>query len=921
MLPVIDSCADGLRFPPAGPAPRGMASAASAKACRIGFVLFLTFALAVRPIAGIRAAEISTADGLSIKLSDSSGRIEAVNVDGAALPLLSDEAGGVILHEIRRVAVKKNLVPNPGFEEGEKLAAGWPFVGQGTSREGKLNHTPGGRFCAKAVAPEGSGPDKPGSSGQFRTIVIPAKPRTTYAFSAWGMVPEGSSGGNVFVVELDKDGKVLWSGGYHVQHGLGWRGSTGGKWTRKDLTFVSRADCARFHVYGNVWEGYGAFYFDDVELFETLSQETIVPQAAVTESEDGTGWEQHAALPEKSLDLRVKYLARDRYIRVDVELRETSAPMKERAVQVLYVLPVRLDGWTWHDDGRRSRTVDVEQSSCCENTFPIRGHNISCYPFASITKGDAGLSLAVPMECPRLQRFFCDPKLGYATAVDLGLSPVTDRIGRGRATFTTVIYKHPADWGFRAAAKKYYDIFPRYFERRIERGGLWFFAVPITSVPRPEEFGITFYECGGLSKRALDLCKEKDIMTFHYIEPWGAWQFYPDSDGTKPSYDERVKLLREWAEDKSSDKKWLNGPRRQIAQAVLNSSPLKADGSYHIDSSAYFWHQWGKWAQNWPTNPNPNLPMPNRGVLCKKYELDPFLKERTGVYVDSVSATSWGWSGLPNYRKEHFKFADIPPSFSADTAAPVLVGCLSQYEFLRWLWFKLRADDKLVMMNIFPTGYRFYAHFCDLLGSEVSGIEDDKISLLRRTMSYQKPNSNLLQWGWGGGKMISHEQMRDYIKHEMFYGIFPGVGSGGGRDKGYPLRYFSNPDLRERDRKLFMKFVPVIRRLHSAGWEPVTRARTSDEDVFVERFGYWEKNNLHFTLRNEGDKEKKFDVTVSLCKLGAKPDDLAAVAVKDVLTGSALSSKSDAKAGTITFSFKLPPNDSGVVSVLPGGGD
>jgi hypothetical protein len=49
--------------------------------------------------------------------------------------------------------------------------------------------------------------------------------------------------------------------------------------------------------------------------------------------------------------------------------------------------------------------------------------------------------------------------------------------------------------------------------------------------------------------------------------------------------------------------------------------------------------------------------------------------------------------------------------------------------------------------------------------------------------------------------------------------------------------YFTRPELYNRDRPLFKKYVPLCKLVAEAGWEPITLARSSDERVYVERFG------------------------------------------------------------------------------------
>ena len=47
----------------------------------------------------------------------------------------------------------------------------------------------------------------------------------------------------------------------------------------------------------------------------------------------------------------------------------------------------------------------------------------------------------------------------------LGISPITKRFPQ-RAWFSFIIYRHDPKWGFRAAAKRYYEFFPDDFKKR-----------------------------------------------------------------------------------------------------------------------------------------------------------------------------------------------------------------------------------------------------------------------------------------------------------------------------------------------------------------------------------------------------------------------------------------------------------------------
>jgi hypothetical protein len=49
--------------------------------------------------------------------------------------------------------------------------------------------------------------------------------------------------------------------------------------------------------------------------------------------------------------------------------------------------------------------------------------------------------------------------------------------------------------------------------------------------------------------------------------------------------------------------------------------------------------------------------------------------------------------------------------------------------------------------------------------------------------------------------------------------------------------YWTRPEVYDRDRPLFRRYIPVIRRVAEAGWEPITYATCADADVWIERFG------------------------------------------------------------------------------------
>jgi hypothetical protein len=94
---------------------------------------------------------------------------------------------------------------------------------------------------------------------------------------------------------------------------------------------------------------------------------------------------------------------------------------------------------------------------------------------------------------------------------------------------------------------------------------------------------------------------------------------------------------------------------------------------------------------------------------------------------------------------------------------------------------------------------------------------------------------------------FSHKRVELYMKRALAYGMFPGFFSHNA-SQGH---YFSRPELYNRDRPLFKKYVPLCKLVAEAGWEPITLARSSDQKVYLERFG-----DRYLTVFNDsGDRQ------------------------------------------------------------------
>jgi hypothetical protein len=146
---------------------------------------------------------------------------------------------------------------------------------------------------------------------------------------------------------------------------------------------------------------------------------------------------------------------------------------------------------------------------------------------------------------------------------------------------------------------------------------------------------------------------------------------------------------------------------------------------------------------------------------------------------------------------------------------------------------------------------------------------------------------------------FTHDLVERYFRTCLFYGVYPSMFSHNASED----RYWDDPALVDRDRDLFIFYVPLIRALGEAGWEPMTWALSSDPDVYVERYG--SGAGLYVTTRNvsEGEKTYVLDLTAAELGLSAAAD----MDFEDMLTGQILTATSDGE--TLTLSDTLAAGD------------
>ncbi len=526
----------------------------------------------------------------------------------------------------------------------------------------------------------------------------------------------------------------------------------------------------------------------------------------------------------------------------DVSVRDTTG--KDRAVTLLYAIPVPPVGVKWLDDPRRSSGVEAGREYVHAASFRAGANGrLSTYPLGALTQaGDmGGLALAIDMAYPAFYRIGYNAGTGeFWIAYDLGLAPE-----KPQARLRFCRFDFAPDWGFRSALHEYYRLFPEAFRRRIDKQGLWMPFAKISQIKGWEDFGFQFKE--GNDETAWD--DAHGIFTFHYTEPLTWWMPMP---ATMPRTVEAA----------TSEARRLADRGRREAKALFSSGNHNADGTLAATFRDLPWNHGAVWSMNsmpgiagetndfntkWNLQVRQRLYGPQR-----KGDLD-------GEYIDS----SEGYvTDERDFHRDHFAAAETSLVFSLDTHRPAIFRGLIAFEYISAIAADMHGTGKLMMANSTPDRLCWLTPMLDVLGTETDWNPrgkwrpmDDAHLLYRRALCKGKPYCFLMNTAF---ENFSHDLVERYMKRALAYGCFPGFFSHNASEG----HYFTRPELYERDRDLFRKYVPLCKVVAEAGWEPITGARSGEEHVHIERFG--DQGTRYLTIFNDSPERRDTTITLSL---------------------------------------------------------
>jgi len=590
-------------------------------------------------------------------------------------------------------------------------------------------------------------------------------------------------------------------------------------------------------------------------------------------------------VPELGLRLNADYIARDEHIEVTGTVYDITG--KDRAISVYFALPIDALGWTWWDDTRTGRRIERDREykhTVTENVGAIGQHSL--YPFSCISSTESSVSLATPMDWPRISRTVYDARSRQLYIVfDLALTPATKRFP-SRADFRFIIYTSDPRWGFRAAAQKYYDIYPQFFVNRTPKQGLWMPFTDISTVRKCEDFCFAFQE-GAPNPKWDD---EHGVLSFVYIEPMSFWQ--PLAKGIPRTYEACIAELER-------NKREGDSERKKMAWATELCGVKGRDGKFNLEIHDAPWCDGCVFALNCSPNVKTDGKHENKAEININSVLSAIANaEKNGANIDGTyldSLEGWGWA--QNFRRDHFAVTTIPLTYTLETREPVLLNIFSTYEFTRSLEREMRKRGKLMMANSVPSRWAFFAHLLDVMGTETNWGYEGKWTPMshsslafRRTMCYQRPYCLLQNTVF---KDFGPDFVKKYMERSLFYGVYPGFFSPDGATD----PYFGNPEYYERDRAILKKYIPIIKEIGEAGWQPITYAVSSEPDVWIERFGPTADGRVYFTVMNTAETARRADIQI----------DVVSLRLPDIISVEELISRRPLRTRNGQFRLRLEP--------------
>lgn len=601
-----------------------------------------------------------------------------------------------------------------------------------------------------------------------------------------------------------------------------------GRPTALSLDGEAQADAA---VGSEGLQGSGGFYVGD--LLEGQFRPITGGGRAVA-----GGYDQRVELAGMDLRFTARYRAVGDRIRVEGELRDTSG--QDRAIDLVFKLPARCDGWSWANGLYDVQAINLEEP--CSTQYPV----------AAVADGARGLAMAPPPDRPARASFGYDPRSAlFHLRLRCGLSAEMSGPLRSAHPFAFTIERCDGAWGWRDALERYQARHPEYFAPRCPVFGKWLFEARPDKLPNPEQFA---YDEGSYDF-ALD--DRFGVASYPYMIP--GQREIKGLETLPASYEEAMAAFEAYEPPPANAILEARGQGRALKAIINNCATTGPDGRRHISIRNT---PWGGASVTFFLNMDPDLFADSgertvgRTVLDHIADLIATEPSPDGIYLDSWS--SWG-ADVDNHRRDHFPWAAYPASYDEQTGAVCLVGQWSALEFVNELNDMLHPTERYVLANMGARVHPFSCMALDIVGVE-GGTRQGRAQVEEfRPVTGRKQLCVLEHREFLGGEdgVISREEYDHYAQRCLASGAIPSITW----FEGYPALYEANRDL-------FDRYYDLATRLSVAGWHALTGARAHRPEVHVERFGPGPEGAVLLTVWNPADQACEVTLTIDTATLG-----------------------------------------------------
>lgn len=648
----------------------------------------------------------------------------------------------------------------------------------------------------------------------------------------------------------------------------------------------------------------GSLWLDQLRIVTPAASVRARLDGALQGDPAGRFVRQRTALTALHLDATLEWRGRPHGVTAALDLRDTRGG--DRALQVELTVPLAIPGATLQLEPRHTTTLartnlygEFEAAEWAAEDLPFGDGVLASYPLLAAVDARgvgahaAAVAVGVPPGDPHPFRLRArtEPGGGVVLSWPVGLAP-EPRAAPGRTRLEWWLAAADPAWPLRSGLVQMGRLEPRYAERRFGAAGTWLAFTDPATLPNVADFGFAVHE----GDQAVATDDALGIASFCYVEPWDDWVDLGDF-ASAPTYADALARLAA----QQSGVGWSSSVV-SLARAVDVGGAHDAGGALLHQIFNRPWISGSGWSCLVSLNPE-------AGVVDDLGRGWPAPFDHFAAIVDASAAT-WSAQGAAldgayldsittyfahalDFRRGPWQAIRTPLTWESGTHAvalwpPAQVTAVAAAHAQRE-----RAAGRLLMGNALDPVVRAAALNFDYLGIEANwgaGPESDATLLWRRVAAMHRPFCVLQNTDFTA---FDHADMEAFLARCLFYGHFASCFSVDASS--FP--YFEDSSLYERDRALFVQYVPLVRELDLAGWQPMTHATSDRAHVLLERFGGGASGGALplFTVMNDGTVGVHATVTIAKAPLALG----TITSVTDAIRGRPLSFNQDATSVTI----------------------